>query len=261
MGRLLTVASLGLLLLGCGEPKLNSGWLDREVDIDGSHLEWEGAVYSVDDLAGSIGLLNDDANLYLCLATTDQDLMRQILGPGLTAWFDPAGGKEKVFGIRFPLGVSGVGLFGERGGERPDPERLRVRLDESEPEMEILRGEEQATRMFAAQAAGIDLKIDETNGALVYELLLPLRTDTGKPFAIGSAPGRTIGIGLETPEIERPRMRGRGRSGGVPGGRGGGVPGGGRGGMMGGRPRPEPPSRLNVWLEVNLSEGPTATEP
>lgn len=264
MVRLIGLALGGLLLIGCGEPKLGSHWVDREITVDGNHLEWEGAVYSVDDLDGSIGLFNDDSNLYICLATTDQDLMRQVLGTGLTIWFDPEGGSKKTFGVRFPLGLREQGREGERPerGERPDPSMMWARLEESEPELEIVRGDE-ATRMFVAQAAGIDLKIDETNGAFVYELVVPLDGGSGRPFAIQAAPGQTIGVGLETPEMEQPSMQRSGR-GGTPGGgkgggrRGGGMGGGGRGGMMsGGRSGPKLPTPVNVWLQVDLasSEG------
>lgn len=266
MVRVIGLAIGSLFLLGCGEPKLVSRWVDREIKVDGNHLEWEGAVYSVEDLDGSIGLFNDDSNLYICLATTDQDLMRQVLGQGLTIWFDPEGGKEEGFGIRFPLGMRERGLGGERreGGmlgremmERPDPSAMRASLEESEPELEIVRGEE-ATRMFVAQAAGIDLKIDETNGAFVYELVVPLDAGDSRPFAIRAAPGQTIGVGFKTPEMERPSM-GRGGQGGMPDGamgggrRGGGKGGGGRGGMMGGRSRPNMPTPLDVWLQVDLA--------
>ena len=80
------LGSLVLMLAGCGEPKLESLWRDREVTIDGDHTEWEGAVVRVDDVDAVVGLLNDDTHLYLCLASIDQNVMSQVLGGGLTLW-------------------------------------------------------------------------------------------------------------------------------------------------------------------------------
>ena len=92
-------------LVGCGGQELASTWRDREVTIDGVDAEWENAVTWVEDKNVAIGLLNDGEYLYICLASIDFQRVRQMVGSGLTVWFDPQGGKEKTFGINFPLGM------------------------------------------------------------------------------------------------------------------------------------------------------------
>ena len=246
-----------LLLAGCGQPKLESRWCDRQIVVDGDHTEWEGAVTYVEDVDAVIGLLNDGTHLYLCLASIDRDVKTQVLGRGLTLWIDPEGGKGRVLGIRFPLGVRGRGLPTGSREERPDPDTMMALSAESEPEIEIITGGDLSTRMFLAQAVGIDLDVGLTKGALVYEARIPLLSTDGG-FAIGAGPGSVVGIGLTTPKIDREITQERMSRQGPPGGRGGGKGGGGRrggmgGGMMGGGRRPSMPEPLDIWVTVKIA--------
>ncbi len=99
-----------------------------------------------------------------------------------------------------------------------------------------------------------------STSGLVYELRIPLATNENRPYAVGALAGATIGLGLETPEIDmsamRDKMKSRRSGDGGTGGsgmRGGGGRGG--GGMRdgGGRSRPEMPEPLNVWTKVTLA--------
>jgi len=73
---------------------------------------------------------------------------------------------------------------------------------------------------------------------LICELKIPLAVASGRPYAIGIAPGKTLSVGFEMGEMNREKMRERmgQRGGGRPSGGmppGGGFPGGGRPGGMG----------------------------
>jgi hypothetical protein len=133
-------------------------------------------------------------------------------------------------------------------------------IDEAEPEIEIITEGDLATRMFLAQAAGIDLDVGLTKGALVYEAKIPLLSSNGS-YAIGVAPGAEIGIGLTTPGVDREKMRDRMRGSGPPGGPEGGMGGGGGrgggpgGGRMGGGQRPSLPEPLDLWATVRIASG------
>ena len=113
-------------------------------------------------------------------------------------------------------------------------------------------------RMTLMQTGGIDARFQITNGILVYEMKIPLADNGDHPFAIGTKPGSTIGIGFETsagltslrPQLDNSGDADGGRS---SEGRGGGM--GRRGG--GGRGMPLTGSRaepINVWAKVTLSE-------
>ena len=149
-------------------------------------------------------------------------------------------------------------------GERmQEPPSFREMSEDMGSEMEILGpGKDERVRMVLAQAKGIEVKTAYSEGRLVYELKAPLARNAELPYAIGSRPGGTIGIGFETPEPDRERIREM--MGQRPGGMGrfppsgGGM--GGRGGMPG-RPRGAMPKPFELWAKVTLaSEGSSVQE-
>ena len=256
---LLMLALQTACMAGCREPELTAPALDRKVSIDGDPIEWDGALYSFKDLPAAVGILHDQANLYLCLTSSDRSLRQQVLGRGLSIWFDPEGGKKKFLGIRFPLGAREMGLsVGSRNGEA-GVERIAWALGDSTATLEILRGDD-TVRMQVAQVSGIELRVALDGEVLTYEAKIPLKPDELHPFAIGAGSGEAIGIGLETPEMEPPpkgeMRRGEGPGGpphDFPGGRGGGgARGGPPGGMRGSREGPRRPGPLKFWIRANL---------
>lgn len=178
---------------------------------------------------------------------------------GLTLWFDPAGGKKRIFGIKYPVGMPEEEMQMRRiqGGDtpmkprrgEPDPERIRQIPMRQMTELEILGpGKDESIRLPIEEAKGITINLSASSGTLVYELKIPLSQDEQNPYAIGAQAGSSIGIRLETPKINRSNMR-RGMAGGMPGGGGRGgmgrMPGGGMGFRM-----PEP---LKIKAIVQLA--------
>jgi uncharacterized membrane protein YgcG len=202
-----------------------------------------------------VGILNDEDFLYFVLASGDPRTQVQVLALGFTLWFDPEGGKKKRLGINFPLGAREMGAM-PRGG-RPDPQELYELHESMDPELRILREEVDAGKVSPVALRGVEIALGRINGTLVYELKVPLRDLGQHDLAIGVEPGAVIGIGMETPEIDREKMReemmgrmGGGRGGGMEGG--GGRMGGGRTGAGGGRP--QPPEPIRVWAKVRTAE-------
>jgi hypothetical protein len=188
-----------------------------------------------------------------------------LMVSGFTVWFDPEGGKNRAFGVRFPLGMQGQQppiAFGARA----NPEEAE-KLIQQQRELEIMRpGKEERQRMLLMQAQGIKAKLGNDQGFLVYELSVPLRESSDHPYAIGIDENRTIGIGFEASELNLDKMReqfgGTGRMGGPPGGSGSMPPGG--GGPSGGRPPGVGPpggkgiEPLKLWTRVELARGNTS---
>lgn len=53
--------------------------------------------------------------------------------------------------------------------------------------------------MEIAEVPGIEIAVAPSRGLLVYELRIPLLQTESHLVAVGAQPGRTIGIGFETP--------------------------------------------------------------
>jgi hypothetical protein len=252
------VLGLGLLMLlacaalqGCGSTvDVASNWSDSAVVIDGKTDEWSSSLSPMKDIPVLLGMRNDQDYLYLCLASSDWDFRRQMMGAGMTIWFEPKSGDR--IGIHYPLGMSGMGMglggrFGPPGGEMPPgayPEGGPPDAGGPEPgmgtgrtgnmpeivkELEILGpGKDDVDRMPVVQATGIEVKIGQSEGSMVYELKIPLQKTQNHPYAIASNLGSKVDISFETGKLTRPA--GGPGAGGMSGGR---VPGGGGPGGMG----------------------------
>ena len=149
----LTLLLLAAMLVGgCGSTTtLQSTSPDREITVDGSTEDWQGALTLIEKKKLSLGVLNDGEFLYLALVTRDRQLINQMMIRGLTVWFDAEGGKEKTFGIRFPLGLMESGAQFSPRETQQSPDARRELFEASLDELEIVRAEDKSTR-FPRQA-------------------------------------------------------------------------------------------------------------
>ena len=272
---------------GCMESKLESGWLDHAITIDGKAPEWAGREAYFDEPNGlKIGFSNDEHFLYVYVSTWNQRLQRQILMNGLTVWFDGTGGKGQTFGINYPMkrsvrGARETSRDASAETPRSTQQMLGDLLSEARGEIAVVgSGGEPVASLTATDSGSTDIEamIDVANRTLIYELKLPLaRTDT-TPYAIDAEPGKTVGIGFKVGTRELGEMRrgegapsggagerpGGGEGGFPGGGSGGGYPGRGGGGASGGGmgERGEMPGQtqpFELWTKVRLAAGPSAS--
>ena len=194
---------------------------------------------------------------------------------GRTVWFGPAGGTKRKFGIKYPVVEGGDGDGGGRGGHGRGLGGGSANSGDSSPDeaaepgdrVDIIGpGKDDARSLTRDHLPGVGVAIRAEEGTPHYELKVPLARTADHPYAIDTAPGRTIGIGLETGKMPQ-RSSGAGRGGGGGGGMGGGgMGGGGRGhggGMGGGGGRGghggdgqrdfQPPKPLKVWGIVAIA--------
>jgi hypothetical protein len=256
------------------KPAVASGALDGHIIVDGDERDWTGSLQPFGDAPFSIEAVNDGQYLYVRLSASSPDVRRQVTRFGLTVWFDPKGGSKKTFGVRYPVveepfdRYQGRGGGGFRGGQRERPQTPPEGGEQSDTQsdardrVDILGpGKNDARSLTRDHLEGVAVAMKVTDGSLLYELQVPLATGDGRPYAIGTSAGKTIGIGFETPKVNRPSMsRGGGGFGGGGFGRGGfgggrRGPGGGGGGRGGGGQRSfEPPKPLKAWGTLTLHE-------
>ncbi len=259
---------LAALIAGCDNAEMMSQWRDREITVDAKDGDWLGLTqYAIGESdVTTVGLLNDEHNLYLLLRTHDRALLSQVMRGGFTVWFDPYGQKKKTFGVHFPIGRRETGPPSWMRGEgRPEgrrmdpskapPEELPKLSEESLTQVKLIgpdKDERCTLAVAAADSQGVTVKADLSGGLLIYELQVPLRQSAQHSYAIAlpaSDAGQKISIGLETGKRERPKG---GFEGSFPGGgmRGGGGMGFPRGGMG---PPGDMPSGFSFWVNVKLA--------
>jgi hypothetical protein len=265
LGPAVILLSLWPVVVSVAErPRFDSQRRDGAITVDGKFDDWYGQLqpFGSDPLA--IQFLNDGDFLYIRLTVSDAVTRTQIRRQGMTVWFDPSGGTKKKFGIRYPVVEPGAESGGRgRRGEGPPDEAAAPsdRVDIIGP------GKDDARSLTRDHLSGVEIAMRPEEGTLHYEVKVPLVRTADHPYAIDTAPGKTIGVGLETGKTQQ-RSFGEGRGGGFGGGGGGGGgmgggrrgPGGGMGGG-GGRGRGgadgqrdfQPPKPLKSWGIVAIA--------
>src|SRR5262245_62134230 len=261
------IAGAALLDARAARPQLTSKWRDKAIVIDGSDAEWPGPLQPIDEKQlVAVGAGNDRQSLYLVLTTSDRGARMQVMREGLIVWFDPEGKDRKGFGIEYPVGTGpseeGSGGRGGRprqgAGGSPPAESLEP------PNRLVLHGpkKDDARSLVADKVPGVEVKIGQVEGALVYELKLPLQKTADVEYAIGARPGSLVSVGLETPKAKNPSHDTGGMPGGMSGGMGGRGGGGrsggggtGRGGMGGGGQGGDAaPKPIRGWAALQLAK-------
>jgi hypothetical protein len=252
---------------GCSSTsQIASRWTDQKLSIDGNTSGWTAAQMNIDDKGTSVGVFNDKDCLYLGLITTNTDLQNLIKRQGLTLWFDPKAGEDKIFGIHYPVRMRQFGRP-SREGEGGDEQAMYSRPGGDADNLEICGpGEDDRHEMTKAEATGVDVRYRISRDTLFYEIKVPLADNGTYPFAIGAKPGAMIGVGVEAGYSQRPMREGGESSGwgGRRGARNGSDGFGGRGEYSGHRgyrggseqgegnssARPEP---YKSWMKVQLA--------
>jgi len=277
--KVIVLGAFIFVLLGahCKKDQLTSAWRDMDIIIEGDSSEWQEHLFYNKDKNISIGLLNDDEAVYLCLVTRDANLKKQVIGGGLILWLDSEGGKHKTFGIKYPIGLIEKGVPPRkltRGMREADDqftdEKMSLYFDQTFTGLQVLTKRGRESNFYTlneVKAKGLEIKASIKNDVLTYELKVPFNFDAGIA-SLSLDVAAPLGVGLETPELDRSEMQQKmradtfGKTGGSRGGmrgRGSGTGGGGRGGMrgrssgMGGQPviRPQP---VKIWTKVILAE-------
>jgi hypothetical protein len=268
-GSVLAGAGLWLTFMSVAaaeRPNFVSKGPDKAITVDAKYDDWYGALQSFGEDPVAIQFLNDGEFLYVRLTASDLGARRLIARQGMTVWFDPGGGTKKKFGIKYPVVVGGDPDDEGSGGTRGSGGRGRARRGEGPPPDEITApvdrmviygpGKDDARSLMRGYFSGVDVAIRAEQGTLQYELKVPLARSADHPYAIETAPGKKIGVGLETAKMQRSSgtPRGGGMGGMLGGGRGRG--GGGTGGRSGGggdRQREfEPFKPLKGWGTVTI---------
>jgi hypothetical protein len=261
------IVSSIFLINGCAAgSKMNSLWQNSEIKIDGDASEWSKSIQQIPDKKISLGFRNDDKFLYVCLASEDRLKIMMITRAGLIVWFEPESGDKNKFGIRYPMVITTsnpipmpeMNRSGGQGSTSLD--NIINKMLEQQNEFQIINKDKfPLTALPIVNNEGIEAKLGYRSNQFVYELKVPLATNTNFSYAVDALPGEKIKVKFETEEFSFEGMHGAGGGGRMPsgGGRHGGVAGRpGDGGMRPGMGGANMSEQLNYTVEINLETPP-----
>jgi len=226
--------------------RIESVWSTEAPAVDGKLTEWSAPLVTLGSTPLSLGVRNDGQFLYVALASSDQATRMMLGAAGFTVWMDPSGKNKKSFGITVPPTMTGApGMRGRGQGAPPEPDQEGREGAQGGPAVAAItsievagpaKDDKRRLELAYARTIGLDVAARMAEGVLVYELRVPLPVSEAQPYGVKSAPGATIGLGIESSQPPEPRG---GRFGGVGAKSGtGGDPTGGGGGGRGGIPPP-----------------------
>ncbi|HVN47986.1 MAG TPA: hypothetical protein VMU30_04105 [Bacteroidota bacterium] len=200
---------------GCGGAvELASAWKRTEMTIDGNPNDWEGDLYRLKKANVTIGVRNDETNLYVWFSSNDKNVQRHILNGGFTVWFDPTGGTNETYGIQFPVGYS---KGGSGGSDTPMPipdsyttvrspsepasspsARMSAMLNSSQNEIKFLGPNKDDVQLSTLiELKTVKVQVGVTRQSFVYELQVPLHKTSDFPFSIAPLDAKKNVIGIE----------------------------------------------------------------
>lgn len=230
---------------------LPSQW--RADGVTSDPMSWAGVPFE-QEVGLDIGAVNNADYLWVCLYPSNRRVQTQLLLGGATVWILDEDG-DRLGAVRFrpepPPGEKLPAAVGPR--DAIDPQALKRRVDDALSGFDILDRDGDVIETRRREDAGeVEVRV-EASEYVYFVVRVPLARVEAALLALGVVPGTTIGLGVETPQLERPAMA---RPRGAPGGPDGGEPpdGGGRRGPPPGVELPFiPPDPIRYWAVLELA--------
>jgi hypothetical protein len=175
---------------------LTSGWRTEAVAVDGLLAEW-GQLAPL-ERGALVGAVNDAEFLYLAVAARDPDSIA-YLAAGLIVWLDPGGRRAETFGVRLQ-GVEQPPLPGMTPNAAATAASGRISTTVLDRFDVLGPGKNQRRLVDLSPELGIEMASSHSENEVAYELKIPLQKTSAHPYAVGASSGRTIGLGIATPD-------------------------------------------------------------
>ena len=239
----LFVFCLLIILSSCSKKPLHtSKSLDKSIeDYTPGSTEWIDKLRYDTKNKIAVGVFNDDKDLLIRVMAHDQSTIMKMFITGFTVWIDTAGGKDKHFGVKYPMAQGRQGmndldtrphqLQGAGTGGRQDDLMKKAKTSLNSIELSGFSPEAQnSTKLNSRIGNGITAWIELTpDTKMYYELKIPLKDLADVDYLKQNL----ISVGFESGKIDMPSGDSPGSGGKMGGGKGSG---GGRPGGGGGRP-------------------------
>ena len=198
------VSLIGLsTIIGCSDNimEMESYWTPESIEIDAQLDDWadKPMTYFKDEEV-SLGILNDNENLYVLLGFRNDQWAQLIRMGGVTLWFDKNREKKKNYGIRYKGGPPPAEMQGDRRPQIENlPQEQRERIKEmqgQESQLTIInKGKHIITTPGGSHGVAVSSSISQ--GLYIYEFSIPVREKEEKYYSVNTQPGQIINVGFE----------------------------------------------------------------
>jgi hypothetical protein len=198
VGLSLAATLLSIAVLAAPAP-VRSAWRTQPIAVDGLSADWTNTESL--ERGPAVGAVNDDEFLHLVVSSKDPAVGGPLL-TGLIVWIDPAGRRAQTFGIRVP-GVEMAPLPGmtPAASANASPGVISTKVFDR---FDVLGpGQNQRRLVDITPGLGVELASGYSDSDVTYELKIPLQKTVTRMYAVGAGPGRTVGLGIATPEAPR----------------------------------------------------------
>lgn len=214
----------------------------------------------------AVGVYNDDKDLLIRVMAHDQSTIRKMFITGFTIWIDTTGGKDKHFGIKYPMAQGRQGMNDQNtrpnqmqgdglvGRQEDLMKKVKTSLNSIELTGFSLEAQN-STKLNSRIRDGITAWIELTpDTKMYYELKIPLKYLANVDYLKQNL----ISVGFESGKIDMPSAGSPGSGGKMGGGKGsgGGRPGGGGGRSHGGSGQNQQTAvmktmsqPINIWMK------------
>jgi hypothetical protein len=190
-------------IIGCSQNTLEmqSNWTPELIEIDGYLYDWtdKPMTYFKDEEV-SLGILNDNENLYVLFCFRNDQWAQLIRMGGVTLWFDNKGEKNKDFGIRYKGGPPPAEIHGDRRVQienLPGEQRERFKESQGQESQLIIIDKGKHTITIPGGSHGVSVNSSISQGLYIYEFRVPIKDKEKEYHSINTQPGQTIDVGFE----------------------------------------------------------------
>jgi hypothetical protein len=192
-------------LVGCKTPDFDSHWTDHAFTIDGEDSDWQDVpLYQLESADVSLGLSNDEKNLYILLLFNDPALARQAGLRGVHLKVSQRDEEDLVFEFRY-AGYDSLRLYSKPrdsiwGSLPPDLQTRFISQQVTNINKIRVVKNGQSTIIEPESDTGLSAARITRNIFVGYEVRIPVQEGVTRPYAIGVGQGESFTIGFSLGE-------------------------------------------------------------
>jgi len=167
---------------GCREITIQSGWENRMVAIDGAGADWENTLTYLEDMNTAVGFRNGADSFSMCFVPWNRKTQVTVAEKGCVVWFMSTANVGNRFGVHYPVGDVGVAKNLAENLSKTDAVNLIHQLASREKNIELVDDHRKVIGRLTndeAREQGIQIALGDYNGRMMIEARMPFVFEVG----------------------------------------------------------------------------------